>query len=208
MPVTEFALLQLNPGLDEAKFVDILKRSQNIQAEWVRKHQPQLLEGKPYTNPSNFFIHRSDPLSIVITAPWESPEGHGEWIACDENKSEMGIIFEYITGPESVLVFHLNPAGSEDDLRGDIFAKGPLNVWRISVKHDQKEKLQEHYRNVEREVTADPGHRIWAGWKIEESEKAEELVVFWSQGVKEDFVSRLLQVQNPVVHRYELQPFL
>ncbi|KAM0433955.1 hypothetical protein ACHAPT_003899 [Fusarium lateritium] len=209
MPVNEFALLQLKSGFDEDKFLELLKASQDSQAQWVREHQPHLLKGKPYTNPSNFYLQNSDPPYLVITAPWDSPDGHGEWIQSAVNKSAMGGLLEYIAqGPDGVVLFHMNAAGSDEEVRGDLFVQGSFNIWRISVNSGQKEKLQEEYRNIELDVgNTNPNQRVWGGWKVEKGDK-EELVVFWSQDVKEDVLSRLVEVENIQIRRYEVQGLL
>ncbi|KAJ3458082.1 hypothetical protein FSOLCH5_009996 [Fusarium solani] len=208
MPVNEFALLRLKSGYDEDKFLKLVKAGQADQAQWIREHQPHLLEGKAYTNPSNFYLQKSDPPYLVITAPWDSPEGHGEWIQSDVNKSAMGGLLEFIAeGPDGVVLFHMKAAGSEDEVRGDLLVQGSFNIWRISVDSDQKEKLQELYRSVELQIgNTNPNQRVWGGWKVEEGEK-EELVVF-SQKVKEDVLSPLAQVPNVQVRRYEVQGLL
>ncbi|KAM5344817.1 hypothetical protein ACJ41O_010679 [Fusarium nematophilum] len=210
MPVTEFAILQLKSGYDESKFREVLKHSQEVQAQWSREHQPQVLQGKPYSIPSNSFIRKSDPPYLLITAPWDTPEGHAEWIESDENKGLMGSLLEYIAQvPDAVVLFHLSPAGSQDDLRGDLFAREALKVVRVSVKPDQKEKLQEEYRLIESSVgSAESGGRVWGGWRIEKTNDLEELVVFWSQSLKDDVGSRLSQVQGSDVSGYEFQPLL
>ncbi|RSL85367.1 hypothetical protein CEP51_003342 [Fusarium floridanum] len=207
MPVNELAIIQLKSGYDEDKFLKLLKVSQDDQAQWIRENQPHLLEGKPYTNPSNFYLQKSNPPYLVITAPWDSPEGHGEWIQSDVNKSAMGGLLEYIAeGPDGVVLFHMKAAGSEDEVRGDLLVQGSFNIWRISVDSDQKEKLQEQYRSVEQEVGTNPNQRVWGGWKVEQGEK-EELVVF-SQNAKEDVLSPLTQVESAQVQRYEVQGVL
>ncbi|RSL92735.1 hypothetical protein CEP52_013643 [Fusarium oligoseptatum] len=161
MPVNELAIIQLKSGYDEDKFLKLLKVSQDDQAQWIRENQPHLLEGKPYTNPSNFYLEKSDPPYLVITAPWDSPEGHGEWIQSDVNKSAMGGLLEYIAeGPDGVVLFHMKAAGSEDEVRGDLLVQGSFNIWRISVDSDQKEKLQEQYRSVEQEVGTNLNQKV------------------------------------------------
>ncbi|RSL60637.1 hypothetical protein CEP54_006690 [Fusarium duplospermum] len=205
MPVNEFALIQLKSGYDEDKFLKVLKAGQDDQAQWIRDNQPHLLEGKPYTNPSNFYLQKSDPPYLVITAPWDSPEGHGEWIQSDVNKSAMGGLLEYIEGPDGVVLFHMKAAGKEDEVRGDLLVQGSFNIWRISVDSAQKEKLQELYRKLGVNNT-NPNQRVWGGWKVEEGEK-EELVVF-SKNVREDELSPLSQIEGAQVQRYEVQGLL
>ncbi|KAJ4316190.1 hypothetical protein N0V84_007972 [Fusarium piperis] len=208
MTVNEFALIQLKSGYDEDKFLKLLKASQDDQARWIREHQPHLLEGKPYTYPSNFYLQKSNPPYLVITAPWDSPEGHGEWIQSDVNKSAMGGLLEYIAeGPEGVVLFHMKAAGSEDEVRGDLLVQGSFSIWRISVDSDHKKELQAQYRNIEQYVdNTSPNQRVWGGWKVEEGEK-EELVVF-SQNTKEDVLSPLAQVESAQVRRYQVQGVL
>ncbi|RSL73490.1 hypothetical protein CEP53_000798 [Fusarium sp. AF-6] len=207
MPVNELAIIQLKSGYDKDKFLKLLKASQDDQARWIREHQPHLLEGKPYTNPSNFYLQKSDPPYLVITAPWDSPEGHGEWIQSNVNKSAMGGLLEYIAeGSDGVVLFHMKAAGKEDEVRGDLLVQGSFNIWRISVDSAQKEKLQEQYRSIEQEVGTNPNQRVWAGWKVEQGEK-EELVVF-SQNAKEDVLSPLTQVESAQVRRYQVQGIL
>ncbi|KAF4977682.1 hypothetical protein FZEAL_5822 [Fusarium zealandicum] len=224
MSVTECAICPLEEGYDEDKFLNLLKEAQHEQNRWIRKHQPHLLEGRPYENLSSFSIQKSSPPLLLITAPWDSPEGHAEWIASDENKVVMGQLSSYFAENSHMVFYHLDHAGGEDDLRGDIFAQGPFNLWRLTVKPDHKDKLQELFRNVESHgSTTEPSKRIWGGWRIGDKKLADEqnggseergteqdpeVVVFWTRDVKYDVGGRLSQVHDPMVFRYEWQPLL
>ncbi|KPM38811.1 hypothetical protein AK830_g7738 [Neonectria ditissima] len=208
MPVTEFALLQLKPVYSKADFIEILRESLAIQDQWVREHQPHLLQDKPYDKLSAFYVQISDSPCLLINATWDTPEGHGEWLQSAENKSVFAKLAEYVADvSDSVVVFHMEPAaGSEAELRGDIFTQElSFSVCRISVNASQKESLLEKYRSIEAQARiANPNSRVWAGWRIEKDGDAEELVIFWSQGVLDTQLDGLLSIPDA---EHELRQF-
>ncbi|KAK7408587.1 hypothetical protein QQX98_009235 [Neonectria punicea] len=208
MPVTEFALLQLKPSYSKSKFIEILRGSLETQDHWVREHQPHMLQDKPYDKLSAFYVQNSDAPCLLINATWDSPEGHGEWLQSPENKTVFANLTEYVADvSNSVVVFHMEPtAGSEDELRGDIFAEEcPFSVCRISVNASQKESVLEKYRSIEAQArVANPSSRVWAGWRIENDGDVEELVIFWNQGVLDTQLDELL---NTPEAEHELRQF-
>lgn len=81
MPVTELAI-KLRGGYDQLDFLEMLMQCQELQNKWVNNHHP--CDVKPSANFSSMYIERpapgaASPSSLLITAPWESPEAHGEW---------------------------------------------------------------------------------------------------------------------------------
>ncbi|KAH6986590.1 hypothetical protein EDB80DRAFT_782643 [Ilyonectria destructans] len=185
MVVTEFAFIQLKTDYDKSEFFGLLQESLKIQDQWVRENQPHLLQAKPYSTLSTFFLEDVDSPCLLITAPWDTPEGHGAWLQSAENKSVFGKLTEYVAEvSDSVVLFHMNPTRSEVELRGDLFAQGTaFSVCKLSVSSSQKESVQEKYRSIEAQArVAKPSSRVWAGWRIEKDSDVEELVIFWNQG--------------------------
>lgn len=191
MPVVEFALIKLNPDFDQNAFTSLVKECQRVQTKWSHENQPHILAGKPYDNLSNFYYSTSQDPSLLITAPWDSPAGHADWLYSEENQVGYTEVTKYIDeSPGAVVLFHMEPAGEKSDLGGDLFAQQPFSVCRVPVKDDQKEAVQDKYRSIESQVGENG--RIWAGWRIEKEVDSEELVVFWTQGVSEGQLSDLV----------------
>ncbi|CAM1507909.1 Fc.00g047570.m01.CDS01 [Cosmosporella sp. VM-42] len=198
MGVTEFALIKLRKGYDELDFLELLMQCQEIQDEWSRQHHPHVLSNKPYTFLSTFCIQKCDPPYLLITAPWDSPETHREWIQSNENQSAFAKLSECIDpGCDSVLLFHMNPAGKQEDVRTDLFAKEEFNVCRVSVSAGKRKAAQEKYQSIEHQVRAMRcGTRIWGGWRIEKDQDIEDLIVFWNQGVPGELMQGLLSMSE------------
>ncbi|KAK2595038.1 hypothetical protein QQS21_007228 [Conoideocrella luteorostrata] len=194
MPVTEFAIISLRSGYDELDFLETLMQCQEIQDAWTRAHHPYNLE--PNTNLSSMYIERSDPPSLLISAPWDSIEAHGEWIQTSENQACNAKISGFIKpGCEAVLLRHLNPAGKELQLRKAFLEKDSFNVARITAGEGKKEKLQEMYEELESgQAVKEADQRLWAGWRIEELDGREELVVFWTDEVPDEKVRMLMEM--------------
>lgn len=206
--VIENAFMQLRPGYDAQRLRALLKDCQQIQALWIREHQPQLLEGKPYDYTTDCWISEDESPHLLLTAPWESVEGHKEWIQSHENAYVMDDIKALIKeGNDAVDLYHLFPAG-ENEFRGDVLAKGPVKVWRISVKPEEKESLEKEYRLIETNSSTEPGRRIWAGWRVEK-EESEELVIIASQSFGDAIESSIVvRMEDTKVSRFEQKPLL
>lgn len=199
MSVTELALIELRSGYDELGFLELLMECQEIQDDWSREHHPHVLTNKPYNILSTFCIQKSEPPYLLITAPWDSPEAHRDWIKSKENQTVFANLSEYIApGCNSTLLFHMTPAGRETDLRGDLFAKEKFSVCKLSVGSDKREAMQIKYQSIEDQVReTGPEKRIWAGWRIERChDDIEDLIVFWSQAVSGDLVQELLNMSE------------
>lgn len=199
MSVTELALIELRSGYDELGFLELLMESQEVQDEWSRQYQPHVLANKPYNILSTFCIQKSDPPYLLITAPWDSPEAHRDWIKTKENQTVFARLSEYIApGCNSTLLFHMTPAGKETDVRADLFARDKFSVCKVSVSCDKRQAVQTKYESIEDRVReTDPEKRIWAGWRIERcDDHTEDLIVFWSQAVPGDLVQELLDMSE------------
>ncbi|UNI18492.1 hypothetical protein JDV02_004758 [Purpureocillium takamizusanense] len=128
MPVTELAILKLRGGHDQLEFLETLMEVQELQDEWIHENKPCHLE--PNANLSSMYVEEADPPSLLITAPWDSPEAHGEWIQSRENQDCNGKLSQYIRpGCDSVLMFHMDAAGAgagdgDGDGRGGAAAAG------------------------------------------------------------------------------------
>ncbi|KAK8927002.1 hypothetical protein H634G_02027 [Metarhizium anisopliae BRIP 53293] len=194
MPVTEFAIICLRSGgFDELDFLEALMEVQEIQDSWTRVNHPYNLE--PNSNLSSMYIEHSDPPSLLITAPWDSPEDHGEWIRSTDNQMCNAKLAHYIKpGCSSALLQHLSPAGKDEQLRRAFLNKDSFSVARITVEPGVKrDKLQEAYEREERDVDLMEGdQKLWAGWRMEKRHGNEELVVFWTDEVPEGTVQKLI----------------
>lgn len=186
MPVTEFALIKLRGNYDGLEFLETLMECQEIQDNWARKHQAHNLN--PGANLSSMYTDATDQSTLLITAPWDSPEGHGEWIQSAENSMANGSLSEFTApGCDSVLLFHMEPAGQRAQMREAFKHKDSndtFDVCRITVKDDHRKALQYEYQTLENELRKEGlGNSIWAGWRIEKTEGEEDLVVFWASDV-------------------------
>lgn len=198
MTVTEFALMKLRESFDDLEFLELIMQCQETQDAWSRQHHPHALSNKPYSTLSSFVLQKTNPRFLLITAPWDSPDAHREWIESKENQSAFAQLSTYIAPTcDSVLLFHMEPAGSQIELRGDLLAKDRFNVCRLSVPPSQKEALQSKYKSIEEQVLQEaPGHRIWAGWRIETVGEEEDLIVFWSPSVPQEQLQGLLDMAD------------
>lgn len=210
MTVTEFALIPLKPGYDKSEIHFKLQDATNVQDQWVKENQPDLLQDKPYSSLSNWFIQEPDSPCVLITAPWNVPENHHVWLQSEENQREFAKLAMYASEESgSMVVFHMNPAGSEVELRGDLFAQGNgFSVCKLSVNSNQKESVQEKYHSIEAQArAAKPGSRIWAGWRIERDADDEELVIFWNQGALDGQLGDLLSAPDAEHEFHHFQNF-
>ncbi|POR31049.1 Uncharacterized protein TPAR_08751 [Tolypocladium paradoxum] len=192
MPVTEFAIIELRGGHDHLEFLETLMECQELQDEWTHHNQPHNLESN--INLSSMYIEQSDPPSLLITAPWDSPEAHREWIQCSENQKCNGKLSQYIApGCNSVLLFHMEPAGKQLDMWTSFAPNGSFNVCRITVDSGQRGSLQKAYQELEDSMLGNGGgQKVWAGWRIEKSGDAEDFVVFWSDDVPDEHLHSLM----------------
>ncbi|KAM4066502.1 hypothetical protein HRG_000599 [Hirsutella rhossiliensis] len=208
MPVTEFAILSLRRGHDQLELLETLMQCQELQDEWMHRNQPCSVE--PNVNFSSMYFERPDPdhapaPSLLITAPWESAEAHGEWIQCRENQACNGKLSEYLVpGCDSVLLFHMEPAGTQTQIRRAFFSQGTFNVCRISIDSSQRDPLQQAYRSLEDDLVGRGVYdEVWAGWKLETSGDAHDFVVFWSDNVPSERLRHLMSFSdNKVHHRF------
>lgn len=192
MTVTEFALIRLREdGRTDLEFLEMLMQCQETQDGWVHRNQPHLREAG--TNLSSMFLQEQKPGDephLLITAPWDSPEGHHRWLECKENRRSMAKLAERIApGDDSVVLFHMDPAGSNPNvLLGDRVSREPFRVCRLSVPAGERAALQAEFLRLERELAAvaEDG-QLWAGWRIERPDDdggREDLVVFWDPNIR------------------------
>ncbi|KAL6902474.1 hypothetical protein GGI43DRAFT_340885 [Trichoderma evansii] len=204
MPVTEFALIKLRGKYDALEFLETLMECQEIQDNWVRKNQAYNLN--PDANVSSMYTDATDQSTLLITAPWESPEAHGEWIQSAENRMANGSLSEFSApGCDSVLLFHMEPAGARPQMREAFKHKDSndtFDVCRITVKGDQREALQREYQTLEDELRKEGLEKsIWAGWRIETFDGEEDLVVFWAGDVPKKRLEGLASLALKKDHR-------
>lgn len=205
MPVTEFAILGLQQGHDEPRLVETLAQCQQLQDEWMHRNQPGSVESN--VNFSSMYLERPNPEhgpapSLLITAPWESAEAHGQWLQCKENQTCNDRLSDYIApGGDSVLLFHMEPAGTRAQIRGDLFSRGTFNVCRISIDVDQRDAMQQAYRSLEHEMSGrGVQDEVWAGWRLETLSDAHHFVVFWTDDVRSEHLRHLMSFSDTKHH--------
>lgn len=204
MPVTEFALIKLRGQYNSLEFLETLMECQEIQDNWVRRNQAHNLN--PGANVSSMYTDATDQSTLLITAPWDSPEAHGEWIQSAENRMANGSLSEFCApGADSVLLFHMEPAGKSPQMREAFKHKDSndtFDVCRITVKSEHREALQLKYQALEDELRKEGLEKsIWAGWRIETFEDEEDLVVFWAGDVLKERLQGLAGLALKKDHR-------
>lgn len=203
MPVTELAILRLRGGHDHLELLEALMDCQELQDEWTHDNQPCNL--RPDTNLSSMYLDEADPPSLLITAPWDSPEAHGEWIQSRENQDCNGKLSQYLRpGCDSTLLFHLTAAGSRPQMRTAFESQRSFNVCRLTVRPADRDALQKAYRELEeasRDRHGEP--KVWGGWNMEKTADgdAQDLVVFWSDQVPEERLEPLMRLSDNVLRR-------
>ncbi|UKZ46172.1 hypothetical protein TrVGV298_000371 [Trichoderma virens] len=170
MPVTEFAIIKLKPNCDALELLETLMECQEIQDSWICRNQPCNLE--PGTNLSSMYTDATDQSTLLITAPWDSPEAHREWIQSLENRMASGSLTEFSApGCNSVMLFHMDPAGARPQMREAFQHKDTNDVFDALENELREQGLEKS---------------IWAGWRIEKAageEDKEDLIVFWTGDV-------------------------
>ena len=182
MTVIEFALIKLRSPVDELELYEDFMQLLEVQDEWIRRYKPHLLKANKNSNLSSLYTTKTDPPYLLITAPWDSPESHQKWIESDENKAGFADLRRYIApGDDSMLLFHMKPAG-QHKITPPSFMRHPcFDVDRIFLEPSDKDTVQAKYQKVAdalQELKLED--QIWGGWRIEKPEDTEELVVFSS----------------------------
>ena len=207
MPVTEFAVIELRGGLDRTAIAMIVQQCIRIQDAWSRENGGLGPEG----HLSSMYLEESDPSALLITAPWESAHKHHEWIATDENTLCNGHLKRFVSeGPNHVLLQHLEPASAEGQLRDAFALDNTFQVSRLTVERADRAAVQGAYKRVEGDMQQDvvsKGRQIWAGWRIEEYDTMDELVVFLAHDVPDSVLEPLTALsQNVETRRFAYIP--
>lgn len=115
MAVTEFALVHLSSPLTP-QTLQALEEAQRIQDKWALEQNSQLPESR-IARGTGMLQRNEDPSAILITARWDSPAAHWEWIGTDENKQAMYKLMPLIVaeGEKKLVLYHVDsvlfPAG-------------------------------------------------------------------------------------------------
>ncbi|RCI11324.1 hypothetical protein L249_7620 [Ophiocordyceps polyrhachis-furcata BCC 54312] len=187
MTVTEFAVLKLQDNLDDQRLQEVLIRCSQRQRGWA-----QLNQGNSDIFSNIYLGHVKTSPAVIITAPWDSPEAHAEWIRTDENQACNRELAEFV---RSVELCHLEPpaGGRQKALRGPFRPLGvPFGVHQLSVPSHRRHGVDEAYRALQADLSCDDD--MWAGWRVEEGDDGhhQSLVVFWSDDVGEEQQQRLI----------------
>ncbi|RDA93060.1 hypothetical protein CP533_0683 [Ophiocordyceps camponoti-saundersi (nom. inval.)] len=198
MAVTEFALLQLQPGYDEEKLRQLLARCRHRQDEWAQ------LGDENDSLSSMYLGHFDQSPTLLITAPWDSPEAHADWIRTEPNQACNRELAEFV---RSVNLCHLEPVGRRArQLRGPFRPQGTtFNVHLFSVPDDRREALTKAYLALEEEEDKKENNDatqddLWAGWRLEPDHHHQSLVVFWADNFDEERQRRLIESCDGVQH--------
>ncbi|KEY68030.1 hypothetical protein S7711_06943 [Stachybotrys chartarum IBT 7711] len=198
MPITEYALMQLRDGYDELDFLEVVMQCHEAQDDWVRLNQPHTMHTSSMANLSTIYIDKSHPRHLLITAPWDSPEAHGEWIKSKDNQHAFANLARFLApGPHSTVLFHLEHIGTHQQLQDEFDGESHVNVCRMTVKPGQKQEVEKVYRTLQEDVyKKNTRPRIWAGWRIETCGDEEDIVIFWSNKVAEEQLTDLLALSD------------
>ncbi|RDA87569.1 hypothetical protein CP532_3971 [Ophiocordyceps camponoti-leonardi (nom. inval.)] len=184
MTVTEFALLQLEKGYDEEKLRQALARCRQRQDKWARLVIRSGSDDDDGSLSSMYLGLFDTSPTLLITAPWDSPEAHADWIRTEENQACNQELAEFV---QSVELCHLEPTGREKaQLRGPFQPRGvPFSVHQLSVPDDRRDALAEACRALEETKEASTRDVMWAGWRLER-DHGQSLVVFFTDDVGEE----------------------
>ena len=205
MTVTEFALIKLRSDYDEIDFLETLMQCQEVQDEWVHAKEHRCAGCSSAVVSSMFIDSTASPPRLLITAPWASREAHGEWIRSKDNQTIFAQLEQFIApARDSTVLVHLDSAGGQAQLSPDLLTQGAFNVEIIEVEPAGKDALQAEYRRLEGDLLAGGAkQRIWAGWKIEEPDDNESLVIFWSRAkVPEERITKLAGMGSSSQQRF------
>ena len=181
MGVTEYALLLLRKdGHDDPDLLETLCQTNEVQDQWIDQHQPHLREQDD--NHSQFYLHedKSEPY-MLITAPWDSPEGHKAWIQSKENQEAMTKLVGPFLVEGDTDLFHMEAAvdSPQMPLKGAKISTR-FNVTRLDVDAADRDAVQKEFQRL-RDIPGSSSSKsqVWAGWKIEKTDKLESLIIFW-----------------------------
>ncbi|KAK6819727.1 hypothetical protein PG987_016210 [Apiospora arundinis] len=196
MPVTELAYLPLlassssalgggEQGCPSPAFIAAAREILRIQADWCAEN-PTGSSLKP-ADGAGLFVQVDDPLSLLLTAHWDSPEHHGQWIRSQANRDALGLLaphlemsrlamfhvdgVEAFTGPETVAA----TAGEKATLSADY-----VSVSKFVLAAGKKADFEGAWNKVGpifQEFVSPYVHR--GGWRIEKQDGRED---------KEEFV--------------------
>ncbi|OAA56401.1 hypothetical protein ISF_07469 [Cordyceps fumosorosea ARSEF 2679] len=229
MPVTEFAVFTLRDSYDPIELLEVVMECQEVQDDWVRANHPndcakRACVSRMYTDTT------LSPDRVAITAPWQSPAAHHEWIDTAANRGIMARFAAFLPGgavPDhhcddagaaasphpGFLFFHMDTAGRRAVLHQAFSSKEALVVTRLAAQGGGaggREQLQAAYRQLEEALVAeDPKDRVWAGWRIEKEKDQEELVVFRNADLDANRLAPLQQHGKPIgreLHLREIAP--
>jgi hypothetical protein len=198
MSVTEFALIRLRDDYDKLELLEVVMQCQEIQDEWVRHNQPHALHRSHTDTLSSMYIQEDDSSHhLLITAIWDSPEAHREWIKSKDNITAFGRLAAFIAPGYDSTLFHIDTAGEPEQLRGEFLAREQFHVYRL-FKTGSRDAIAREYRDLEGQIhEKSPQQLLWGGWRIEKhSDDEEELVVFRCKDVPAERMDALLALAD------------
>lgn len=179
MTVTEFALVHLSSPIS-TQTLRTLEEAQRIQDKWALEQNPQLPESR-VARGTGMLQQNEDHSAILITARWDSPAAHWEWIGTDENRQAMDKLMPLIVaeGEKRLVLYHVDsvlfpPPG--DGITSALGSPG-LNIYHYRVRPSEKEGFESRLKVAMGELNAATATPFTWGWRIEKDGETEELLV-------------------------------
>lgn len=180
MTVTEFALVHLSAPLIP-QTLQTLEEAQRIQDKWALEQNPQLPESR-VARGTGMLQQNEDPSAILITARWDSPDAHWEWIGTVENKQAMGKLMPLIVkeGDKKLVLFHVDsvlfpPPGDEV---ASALGSPVLSIYHYRARPSERERFESRLKVAMGELNTATETPFRWGWRIEkEDAETEELLV-------------------------------
>ncbi|SPN98983.1 uncharacterized protein DNG_02022 [Cephalotrichum gorgonifer] len=180
MPVTEFCFLHLSsPFTPETH--QTLEEAQCIQDKWALEQDPNTPLNR-IARGTGMLQQIGDPTALLITAPWESPAAHWEWIGTDANKEAMRKLTPLIVteGDKKLVLFHVDAIlfpRPDDDVTSPL-ASAVLGVHRYRVKSSEREAFESRVVEALATLATGPGTPFGWGWRIEKgNDDTEDLLM-------------------------------
>lgn len=179
MAVTEFALVHLSSPLTP-QTLQALEEAQRIQDKWALEQNSQLPESR-IARGTGMLQRNEDPSAILITARWDSPAAHWEWIGTDENKQAMYKLMPLIVaeGEKKLVLYHVDSVLFPPPGDGATSALGSpvLSIYHYRVKLSEKEGFEDRLKVAMGELNAATATPFRWGWRMEKDGETEELLI-------------------------------
>ncbi|PKS05319.1 hypothetical protein jhhlp_008692 [Lomentospora prolificans] len=179
MTVTEFVLAYLAGGPLTPEVHQVLEECQQIQDGWLFKQKPNTPANR-IDRGTGMLQQVEDPSAILITAQWDTPEAHWDWIRTEENKAAMAKLGPLLVaeGEKKLLLFHIDSVIFPQRAEGvsSPLASAVTSVRRYFVKASDKERFSSRFEQA-KGLLDKRGFK--GGWRIErENCDSDEFLLF------------------------------